>query len=182
MRRWVIRIALVVLVPLAAVTLFLLAQLELGNFHEVLPGELYRSAQPTQEDLTRYTKEHGIKSVLNLRGGNPADGWYQEEIAASEELHITHLDFRMKAARELTDAQVAELIEVMRSAPKPLLIHCRSGADRTGLAAALYLEAISGKPMSQASGQLSLRYGHLPFGWTDAQAMDRTLAKVAKKR
>ena len=44
---------------------------------------------------------------------------------------------------------------------KPVLIHCKSGADRTGLAAAIYLLTEGGKTLDQAERQLSLRYIHL---------------------
>ena len=47
--------------------------------------------------------------------------------------------------------------QLLREAPKPVLVHCEGGADRTGLAAALYLAA-AGHP-AQADGQLSVRYG-----------------------
>jgi len=99
----------------------------------------------------------------------------------AETLGIKHINFRMKAARELTNEQAFELIEVMRKAPKPLLIHCRAGADRTGLAAALYVAAISKGGEDAAEEQLSLRYGHLPafpFFWTEAQAMYRTFERM----
>ena len=45
----------------------------LGNFREVLPGQVYRSAQPTPEQLRRWTSQYGLKSVLNLRGTQTAD-------------------------------------------------------------------------------------------------------------
>lgn len=174
MRRWFLRGLLLAIAGVLALTLFLLVQLQLGNFHAVVPQELYRTAQPDGHDLARYREKYGIQSVLNLRGGNAGDGWYNEEFEASKQLGIKLIDFRMKAARELTAEQVASLLEVMKNAPKPMLIHCRSGADRTGLAAALYLKHIAGRSEAEASYQLSLRYGHLPFWWTDAQAMDRT--------
>lgn len=161
--------------------LALVAQVQLGNAHTVVEGELYRAGQPTAENLADYKKKFGIQSVLNLRGENASSPWYQEEVAASEALGVTHINFRMKAARELSDQQALELIEVMRRAPKPLLIHCNAGADRTGLAAALYLAAVKGEPEEVAENQLSIRYGHLPyypFFWTSAQAMYRTFERM----
>src|SRR4051812_13007227 len=41
-----------------------------GNFHTVAAGVLYRSAQPSKAELAAAVREHGIKSVLNLRGAN----------------------------------------------------------------------------------------------------------------
>ena len=156
-------------------------QFYFGNKHTSIPGELYRSAQPTGEDIEKFSARYGIKSIINLRGENADAPWYIEEVATAKELGITHINFRMKAARELTNEQAFELIEVMRKAPKPLLIHCRAGADRSGLAAALYLAGVAKAPEEDAEDQLSLRYGHLPhfpFFWTEAQAMYRTFERM----
>jgi protein tyrosine/serine phosphatase len=51
----------------------------------------------------------------------------------------------------------------MQDAPKPALIHCRHGADRAGLASALYRFNVSGDTQKQAKSQLRSRYGHLPM-------------------
>jgi len=39
----------------------------------------------------------------------------------------------------------------------PILMHCKSGADRVGLMSALYLHTRHGVPISEARRQLSLR-------------------------
>lgn len=132
-----------------------------GNFHAVVPGEFYRSAQVTPEALRAYRTEDGIRSVINLRGADPGAGWYDRETASADALGIAHYDFAMSDRRQLSDADAARLVALMRAAPKPLLIHCRAGADRTGLAAALYLTAIAGVDVERAEGQLSIRYGHV---------------------
>ena len=149
-----------------------------GNFHTVIPGELYRSAQPTGDDIARDIREHGIKSVLNLRGPHPGEAWYDEELATSARLGIRHFDLPLSAKRELNDPEVARLETAMRDAPKPLLVHCKSGADRAGLAASLYL-LIRGRSADDAGTQLSLIYGHFPFLGSRSVAMDRTFERVA---
>lgn len=152
-------------------------QMLTGNMHEVLPGELYRSAQPTAADLARYQKEYGIKSVINLRGENEGSPWYDEEIAATNQLGLTHYNFRMKSSRELSQEQALALIDLMKNAPKPLLIHCRAGADRTGLASAVYFAAIAGKNEWESERQLWLSYGHVPRVGASV-AMNRTFEKL----
>lgn len=153
-------------VLLLALTGIYLAGLQLtGNFYEVLPGQLYRAAQVTPDSLARYHRDYGIKTVINLRGAKPGSAWYDAEIRESKALGIRHVDFAMQAKRELTDEQARALVALMRDAPKPILLHCKSGSDRTGLASALYLGAIAGATESHAEGQLSLRFGHvgIPF-------------------
>src|SRR5918996_5045424 len=82
-----------------------------GNFHAVEAGVLYRSAQPDREDLVAAARQHGIKSVLNLRGRNPGSPWYDEEIATSRELGLAHYDYPISAHRLVTRQQIADIIE-----------------------------------------------------------------------
>ncbi len=146
-----------------------------GNFHTVIAGELYRSAQPDAGRLARYVQENGIRTVINLRGANPGARWYQDEIAVSRTLGVTHLDFPMSARRMLTEQQATELIAMMRDAPKPVLIHCRAGSDRTGLATVIYLNRIAGVDEERAEWALSLLYGHIGIPYlSSAYAMDET--------
>ncbi|QTK78895.1 Protein Tyrosine/Serine Phosphatase [Agrobacterium tumefaciens] len=147
----------------------------LGNFHEVVPGQFFRSNQPTAEQLTRYTEDYGIKTVINLRGPNEGESWYRDELETSKKLGLNHIDFGMSASRELTMSQVNQLVAIMRDAPKPILIHCKSGADRTGLATALYLSRVARRGEEAAESQLSIRYGHVGIPYLSAAyAMDRT--------
>jgi len=148
------------------------------NFHPVIAGELYRSSQPSATNIAEFQKQYGIKTILNLRGDNSGHHWYDNEVAEAKELNINHIDFHMSAGRELTQEQAAQLVQIMRDAPKPILIHCQAGADRTGLASALYLAAIAKANEATAEGQMSIIYGHLPFSFTRAYAMDRTFQKL----
>ncbi len=148
------------------------------NFHPVIAGELYRSSQPSASTIAEFQKQYGIKTIINLRGDNTGRHWYDNEVAEAKELNINHIDFHMSAGRELTQAQAEQLVDIMRNAPKPILIHCQAGADRTGLASALYLAAIAKANEATAEGQMSIIYGHLPFSFTRAYAMDRTFEKL----
>ncbi len=142
-----------------------------GNFYPITPAEAYRSAQPDSDNLTHYVKKYGIRSVLNLRGRHPGERWYEEEMAASAKLGLQHYDVALSASSEPTDAEVGQLLEIFKTAPRPLLIHCQAGADRSGLAAAMWKVVVDKEPKGVASKQLSLRYGHVPFG--ENLAMDR---------
>ena len=142
-----------------------------GNFATVDKGVLYRSAQPDKEDIMNYANKYGIKSILNLRGEDTAQ-WYIQEIQTSKDLAITHYDLMLFADHEPTEDQMFKLVYLLRTAPKPMLIHCRAGADRTGLASAFYEYAIKGEVASKAKKYLSLFHGHFPYLGSDTVAMD----------
>ncbi len=144
---------------------------EQGNFHAITPGEAYRSAQLDRDELEYYIKKHNIRSILNLRGKNPDNSWYKEELEVSAEHNVIHYDISLSASREPTDEDVQRLIKIFKSAPRPILIHCQAGADRSGLVAAMWKVIVDREPKSEAEKQISILYGHIPIGKTSA--MDR---------
>ena len=149
------------------------------NQHEVVPGLLYRSAQLPAREFVGLAKQVGLRTVINLRGENVGREWYDDQFRAAGELGVDFINYRMSASRELSVAQMAELAEILRQAPKPLLIHCGSGSDRTGLACALFLLE-AGHPPEAVAYQLSLRFGHFPFLWSRSWAMDDSLKAYAE--
>lgn len=146
-----------------------------GNLHTVEQGVVYRSAQLSREDLSALVKRLGIRSVVNLRGENLGERWYDDEVQAASELGFTLINYRMSAAKVLTVAQMKELSLMLQGAPKPLLIHCRAGADRTGLASALYCVE-EGMSLDSVRRQLSPFYGHFPVVYGESIAMDVSLS------
>lgn len=167
------RIACAFLLVALTAGLYALALQLYGNFHTVIAGELYRSAQPSAQDIHAYAARYGIKSIINLRGDNTGTPWYDKEIAASKKLGIAHFNFSMSARRELSQPRAESLIALLREAPKPVLVHCTSGSDRSGLASALFLAAIAQKGEFAAEGQLSFRFGHVAIPYFSSSfAMD----------
>ena len=173
-RRWVTRAAQ------AAGLLLLVAALwrgwleVTGNFHEVRAGLLYRSAQLSPERLDREITAHGIRSVLNLRGADPAAAWWRGEVAVTERRGVTHADLALDAWSEPDPERLARLMELIDTLPRPLLIHCQSGAARSGLASALFLARAAQATEFQAEWQLSFFYGHVSMPTAKAWPMDRT--------
>jgi protein tyrosine/serine phosphatase len=123
-----------------------------GNIHEVEPGALYRSAQLGRAALSDVIQDYHIRTVINLRGMNPEAPWYSGELAVSWSLGVVHYDFPMSANEMVEPAMMTRLEALLRSAPKPVLIHCQSGADRSGLAAALYEYAIAARLEEESEG------------------------------
>lgn len=136
------------------------------NFGVVDPGRAYRCAQPGA-NLDRLLATYRPATVLNLRGGTEAESWYREEVRATRAGKIAFYDLPLSATRRPTRRELAVLIDLLGRCELPLLIHCKSGADRTGLASGLYRMVRQGEPPEQALGAFSLRFGHVPLLGTE---------------
>jgi len=169
--RWLLTASLVTVLTLSGYAGYTIRH---ANFHVVATGEAYRSGQMTPEQLAHAIDQYEIKSVLNLRGGHPATVWYQEELETTASHGATHFDRSLSSGRELTDEELDDLVALLQRAPKPILIHCQGGADRSGLAAALFELAIAGRRPDQADRELSIWYGHVPWIRPKVLAMDRS--------
>jgi protein tyrosine phosphatase (PTP) superfamily phosphohydrolase (DUF442 family) len=137
-----------------------------GNLAIVDPGRVIRSAQPTSQ-LPQLVRDFHLRSILNLRGGGPADWWYEAEVQTAREYGLSFYDLPLSATRRPARIELLRLIDVLQQCPYPLLIHCKSGADRTGLASALYLMLQRGEAPDQAEGAFSIEFGHIPLGGTE---------------
>lgn len=151
--------------------IYALYEIETGNFHTITSGEAYRSGQLDRNRLVYYIKTYKIRSILNLRGEKRASKWYMEEMSACAENSVMHYDISLSAYSEPTEEDVRKLMRVFRSAPRPILIHCQGGADRSGLIAAMWKVLIDKQPKSEAGKELSLLYGHIAV--SRAYVMDR---------
>lgn len=153
-----------------------------GNIHVVDRGRFYRSAQLDPAELAAVIRKFGIRAILNLRGENPHAPWYRDEIAVSDRLGVVHYDYGISARRRLTDRQIEAILQIVRDAPKPMLVHCQAGADRAGLVSALYALVIEHETAADADRQLSLVYGHFPYLMSRSRAMDESFWAFVKER
>ncbi|WP_418900320.1 tyrosine-protein phosphatase [Terripilifer ovatus] len=117
-----------------------------------------------------------IKTVLNLRGPAPGKEWFDRELDVVRTAGAEHISIRMSANREPDERTISNLVSTLTNVKTPLLIHCEGGADRSGLAAALYERAVKHRSTTDATAQLSFRYGHFPWLTSRTGAMDRAFA------
>lgn len=141
-----------------------LIRLFYDNTHEVAPGKMWRTYQPSPAHLERWRKR-GIRTIVNLRGAAPNGHFLLEEEACAR-LGMTLRTFQVYS-RE------APSLEVLHGAKRlfdeieyPAVMHCKSGADRVGLMSTLFLFLHLGVPLDKAMQQLSFRYGHVRQGKT----------------
>ena len=129
------------------------------NFHTVIPGKIYRSGQLNTWQFEHYIDKYHIKSVLNLRGKSSDQVWYRNEIRAIKQTNIRHYDLGLSAHGLTSVDNMKRLTDIIQTAPKPLLIHCWRGADRTGLGSVVSLIIFTEQPLSEIKKQLSWLYG-----------------------
>ena len=143
-----------------------------GNFHALIPGVAYRSGQLDRENFEEKISAYKIRSVLNLRGSSRSS-WYFDEMAVMRKFGIAHFDHKLSANQLVPTAELLNILKIIEQAPKPILIHCHGGADRTGLVSAIMRLVLEKTTIMEAKNELSLRYGYFPYLlWRDARAMD----------
>lgn len=100
----------------------------LTNLYKV-SDELYRSEQPTHDAFVELSGM-GVKSVLNLRTTQKDDDLIG---MISIKPFLIPMD-----AGSFSDKDIVDALQVIVDAPKPILVHCRHGSDRTGVVVAMY--------------------------------------------
>lgn len=149
------------------------------NYHAVIPGELYRSAQMSVSRLREHIARDGLRTVINLRP-ETNELWHAQEQQACQTAGADYIDFPLAGDQAPSSQQAADLVTILREARRPMLIHCEHGADRTGYVVALYLSEVAGLPERQADAALSIRYGHLAF--TRVGCFDDAFAQFCRHR
>jgi protein tyrosine phosphatase (PTP) superfamily phosphohydrolase (DUF442 family) len=140
------------------------------NFHKVAPG-VFRSNHPDHARLQAYAAR-GIRTILTFRG-EVTKPFHRLEEESCEALGLDLHRIRMAARDAPKREALIQLLDFFDSAPMPFLMHCKSGADRTSLASALYLIHARGASVAEARRQMSPRFIH--FRWTATGILDEVL-------
>jgi len=134
-----------------------------ANRHDI-GGGMFRENQPSPKRIAKLADE-GIKTILNLRGESDK-GYYALEKEACEKHGITLVNFRMYSRDTPKKDRIHGLIEIFKTIEYPAMMHCKSGADRTGITGVLYRHFHMGVPIDEAIEQLKLKYLHVKAGKT----------------
>jgi protein tyrosine/serine phosphatase len=130
-----------------------------SNLAPVQPDVLYRSNHPTPTRLRRLTRRYGLKTVINLRGKTQSGSDALSRDAALR-LGLDFHDMAMESRGAPQRDRILRLHGIYNAMRAPALVHCKSGADRAGLAAGLFM-LFRGGTAEEALRQLSLRFGHV---------------------
>lgn len=131
---------------------------DLPNFHEVNP-QLYRGAQPKPEGIKRLA-QLGIKTIVNLREEGDQD---RTEATKARAAGLRYFNVPFRQASRPTDDQVARVLTILNDQEnQPVFVHCRLGADRTGLVIAVYRITHDGWTSERAKAEAN-KYGMHPW-------------------
>ncbi len=128
------------------------------NKHQIADG-VYRSSQPAPHQIRSLARQ-GIKTIINLRGEREC-GSYRLEKKHCEKNGINLINFTMYSRAAPDPAMIREAEKLFEDVEYPILMHCKSGADRAGLASVLHMMLHQKQPIEQAQKQLSLKFGHI---------------------
>ena len=127
------------------------------NFGTVTPA-FFRGAQPRAADLETL-RRLGVRTVINLR--ETTDIWRDEE-SKVRALGMDYVAVPMHGLSAPTNAQVARVLDLIRTGPAPVFVHCEHGADRTGTIVACYRMTFDGWSAERALAEAKT-YGFSVF-------------------
>jgi tyrosine-protein phosphatase SIW14 len=122
------------------------------NFYQVDP-EVFRGAQPTKDGFN-YLASIGVKTVINLREDGKRSKTEEKEVT---DAGMKYVSVPMTGLTAPTQAEIDRILSILEANSGPVFLHCKRGADRTGVAIASY------------------RIDH--DGWDNARALKEAMSK-----
>ncbi|MEW6444317.1 MAG: tyrosine-protein phosphatase [bacterium] len=163
-RRTALKAAAALALVLAAAVLFLWSYLVQKNFDTVVPGKIYRSGQPGAAQLEEWIAKYRLRTIVVLK---PTLRPYEQALAQKHGLNLHHIVVSTK--KGLPESQWQQIRQIVTDERNfPLLLHCHSGADKTGVVTALYRVEVQGWPLWRALAEMDL-HGHIPFQYPALQ-------------
>jgi protein tyrosine/serine phosphatase len=96
---------------------------------------VYRGEQPTRQDIPKLASR-GIRTVLDLRGALDHKAWEQQAVEAAG---MRYIRVGLSGFFQPTEHQLDTILALLESPTLgPIFVHCRRGADRSGLVIACY--------------------------------------------
>ena len=142
------------------------------NFHQISAEgfpKAYRSNHPSPSFVKKLKHVHGVNTILSIRRADTT-GAYLLEKDACEHYGIELVNHTMSSRDMPRVEDILKMKELLETMAYPILIHCKSGADRAGMASVFYKHFIEKVPIIEALAQLSFKFGHIR--WADTGKLD----------
>ncbi len=137
---------------------------QVGDKLEGLPNwgritdTLYRGGQPASAGF-KALQQMGVGIVVNFRDER---GEIASEQRETESLGIKYVSIPWSGRSEPSDTQVVQFLDLVRANPQAkIFVHCKRGADRTGVMIAAYRIAVQHESVSEAVAEMrQFHYDH----------------------
>ena len=133
------------------------------RFSPVIENQVYRSAQLSASSLDAVIQAYGIRTIIALLGSEKGALWYENEKAVAERYQIQMLNIGFGSHELPQNNRLNQLVDALLSAPRPILLHCYRGADRSGMASAIALILNDASSLETIEKQFSWRFGVVPY-------------------
>jgi tyrosine-protein phosphatase SIW14 len=143
------------------------------RFRTVTPGKFYRTGQPSADVLRKIIREHGIKTIINLKDEDtdpllPTGYWTKGSIRESQVCDEEGVNFvfiswdgdkgllsKQIATPERRPVVIDQFLKICDDpANYPILVHCEAGLHRTGVLVAIYRMEYEGWSTAEAITEL----------------------------
>ena len=125
----------------------------------------YRSNQPFPWQILADKNKRGVKTIINLRGiRNCSSFFLEKETCEKHNIKLINFPVTSRAAPKAETILAAK--KLFNEIEYPIIMHCKSGADRAGLMSALYLILHKNVSVIEAKKQLSFKYLHIKHAKT----------------
>jgi protein tyrosine/serine phosphatase len=124
---------------------------------------LIRTPQPDAGDLRELHAEHGVKTVLNLRGEQPERDWFKEEGIGVRAIKAQWVHLPVSGSHPPKPDELRVFFALVEDPQRwPIVVHCQGGIHRTGAFIALFRIQYEGWSGDRAVEEMEDRY----FNWT----------------
>lgn len=151
------------------------------NLCVVAPGILWEGERPSAAQV-RWLLEQGVGSIVSIevdeRPTFDKTSVPPELTRSAPYFRITHFNAVRLLSRADLDERVAQFIAIVRIAPKPIYVHCRTGVDRALVLSAAYRVLIQNLNPQQAIKDVEGL--HSPWSHAEAKYL-RTLTPARKE-
>lgn len=147
------------------------------NFHALEPGVAYRVARGriATDGFLQLLRDYEIRTAVDLRRNRSHRG---DELTCAQVRAVgaRRLNVHVRSSNLAFPAKLQRFVQILDTAPRPLLLYCKRGTDKAGFASFLYRLLIEERPIEEAWRELHfIPYGHRRRGHEGPWAFRRLL-------
>jgi protein tyrosine phosphatase (PTP) superfamily phosphohydrolase (DUF442 family) len=131
----------------------------LPNFGRV-SDSLFRGAQPTTTGYSAL-RNMGVSIIVNFRDEKSETAAEKRQV---ESTGMKYVGIPWSGRDEPSNSQVAQFLDLVRANPSAkIFVHCKAGADRTGVMVAAYRIALEHEAVAEAVAEMHKYHYHWLF-------------------